>query len=712
MVIFINPQPQLSRPTFREHKAQCGSFRNYLKESKRISHIEDMIRYPIRHPGEDSGSVFREGMELFAGLTEAGKHKTMRELAKDLRSIPSYLFDSAEQTRKLTVIATFFAEAAAYLPVDERGDKITTHLDDVVAKLRSLADVSSHYRSDDPSKSAAKVASLNALWELCYGNLNFWDEFLLGNDEACQSVVIKLMLEEPMREGLSWEEHPWADLRQHLSVVGMDILQSPYEKKFDFFQRMLFDEDIEIVRTTLEILTYAESLPPYFYAIARDIGAQTPELASTATSLHTIHSLRAQLDLADDRQFIAARHLIQLFQQHELNYLRPLLEQTGSEILSVYAEPADSITDDIQERRAMLVRIGVKMPGSAIEPIRVTPQSGLETYRDADEDTLNILPLNHLAELTGLIWADKKTLTQEEENELDRIGAVILRKIKQQEERQKALSVLIEYNMAGIQIPGFQLDIRTTGGAPVAEQKQLQNMSFDEICEFREGIREAFTEAKKTNDERTQTALREQLGELRTHVLERFQNFDELTIDQLVQLNRIVCIGQTYGQYSDDTLSRLDAIAAVAIQRIKRNRMLVPPLIDDLEQMKPERRKAAEAKIHADAERQARFDNLVPDTSDRIIEAAQILHSREGIQLTLQGPRLDLERGYLSDYLITFLSHRPVEYTQSQVETTLVPTESKQQTVLYEPYLVGTIHDFLVDRWTRLRSWFKGGKHE
>jgi hypothetical protein len=344
---------------------------------------------------------------------------------------------------------------------------------------------------------------------------------------------------------------------------------------------------------------------------------------------------------------------------------------------SVHKDPAVLVPTDVAARRAMLVQFGVKMPGTTIDPGAVEGVDYLQAYRGADEETLATLQLHELGKLVCLIWAGRNTIEPDEEAELDRVGKTILINVLTQQERQKALAILFEYAAAGISVPGFQVRFGQTHQEQAAPQKTFQEMSFDELCTAGATIYEKIAEVRRMGDDQTTSAMSARLGELKSAVLDRFQNLDDLTLDQLVKMNRIVCIGESYGHYSGVTLERLDAVAAAALRRIKSDNLLETPR---------------------------------PDVTD----AASIQESADAfyLQPITERPKHGLEWNYLSDYLIVLFLHRS-RPRDHQAETAIVRSEPAPPPVLYEPYLVGTIQDFFADRWAKFRAWItRGNTHE
>lgn len=534
----VTTQQHLRPPTMREHITACGGFTGYLRESRAISRLEDMIRYPITHPGQEGQAVFREGIALFAGLTPLGREKVMLEFANDLRTTRSWPFESSESTRKLTTLANFFAEAALLLPKDEQGDVRNGPHIPAIKSLKDLFEADSFYDHTNPDHTAAKTACLKALWNLGFGFIDFWEHsVLLAHDSTSTQVTVDMWLNEPIKDGFSFEEHPWSLLRKNISSIGQALLQSNSPKKYEFFQAMLFDEDQAVVGKTLQLLAYSTDLPEHFYGLAQSIARAYPDLAPQGNLLHTIIECRKKLSEPGDGQYSAALQLLALY-QGGLSYLGPMLQEAGAEMLSNYSEPESSVPSDPTSRVRILASVGIKMPGSRL-PVRISPAGELdanadlkqleslplqhllrvangnklvqhaiknklkwrESYRNATEDQLNPLSFQELVELTNLVWAGRNSITPNEEQELENIGTVVLIKLKQMEEQRKALSVLTKLGMAGIQITGFRLNIQTHGhtqlthdtnplyayvGAPA---EALQNLSLAQLKELNEIVR-------------------------------------------------------------------------------------------------------------------------------------------------------------------------------------------------------------------------------
>ncbi|MFH1521098.1 MAG: hypothetical protein ABID61_05625 [Candidatus Micrarchaeota archaeon] len=526
-MILITAQQQIRPPTMREHVKACGGFGSYLKESRAISRLEDMLRYPTTHPGQEGQEVFREGMRLFSGLTPVGKEKVMLELAHDLKSIRSYPFDSPEATRKLTTLANFFTEATELLPKDEQGDICNGPHIPAITSIKDLFEADSFYDHTNPEHVAAKEACLKALWNLGYGYIGFWEPILLANDTVSKQCTVDMWLNEPIKNEVPFEEHPWSLLRKHFDSISQELLQSKSPKKFEFFQRMLFDEDQSVVKKTLQLLVYSTDLPEHFFRLAQDISRTYPDLAPQGNLLHAIIECRNKLSEVGDGQYSAALQLL-AFYQRGLSYLGPMLQEAGAEMLSNYHEPNSTVSDDPAERISTLAMVGIKIPGSRLSSVPVESQPDLEAHRGADVEELWQLSIQELNILSRMIWAGRNTVSADEEQELEAIGAVALVKIKQIEEQRKALNVLVQITQAGISIDGFRLNIVTPGG---------------------------------TQEQNSENPLYAYIG-ASADVLQT------LNFAQLKELNEIVC---SIKPRSEDELIELDKIASVATRKLEQS---------------------------------------------------------------------------------------------------------------------------------------------
>ncbi|VVC04401.1 Uncharacterised protein [Candidatus Bilamarchaeum dharawalense] len=591
-----------------------------MRENRALSRIEDMIRYPIAHTGEDAREVFREGLQLFQGLTDIGKYKVMRELAKDLSSIRSFVFESEHETRKLTVVATFFAEAATLLPKNEFGDTLSEPYQDIIHRLRDVAENNTHYDSNNEAQTGAKIACLHAIWNLGDGHTSFWvgdgSGPLTGHDLPTKLASIGIFLAEPFRENVSMDEHPWSVLREHLGEIGIDILRSPFEKKYEFFYMMLSDEDPAIVRKTLEILYHAPHLPPHFFIAASQIAEHRPDFTALGNMLQTVVHLNAQLTQADNSQFEAARHLLMIYQQNGMGHMVPLLQEVGQEMVSVFTEPACSISNDRETRRSTLVSLGIKMPGSGL-PSPSSDVTELDEFKTADEETLDQLSPQHLIELTKRIWGGRSTITPEEEEQLDRIGAILLVKFRQIEEKQKALAVLISYSMAGIQVSGFRFNLPVRGGS-VQTQRGYESLSIPELFEIWE------KEHSKLWSDPNNEGVKAVFREISPVALSRSQNLDNLGLEDLRRLYLMVRGGRTD---SPEYTAALDHLAQTGLALIKKDGLLQIPRPDIVDA--------------PNLEEAARAFNRTPFTDISSIQAT------------------NYECRRISDYLHIFLSHVP-----------------------------------------------------
>jgi len=256
-------------PSLHSQSAVAASFGNSASFKMAGGLLEGIRRYRERSKAEDALSsaiqnndqkLFQSAISAFDSLESRHKLKIFSDMEKELTHLSGFPFEKEAKVSKITMLADFFAHASKALPKDERGEIDPKSCKTSVRFLAKILNENSFFRSDDPLHQRCACACANALFELDYGNRDFWQDRLL--DQSTQALTIKKLLEmSPDAEGAN---HGWDLLKENLVKLALAIAKNDSQTKVSFFKAMLCEKDADILRPVVATLSHSQRVPPEF----------------------------------------------------------------------------------------------------------------------------------------------------------------------------------------------------------------------------------------------------------------------------------------------------------------------------------------------------------------------------------------------------------------------------------------------------------------
>ncbi len=157
--------PQEKRRGFHPFASMAEGLRNRRARRDAFEALESAARFGERES-------FDEAVSLYTALPQKQKERVLLELQRSLKAVSYLPFEDEHKTRRLSVIADFFAKAASLLPTDSEGERITAPYQETIRILRETVEHDELRRSDNTSHSYAILACAKALWELEYGSFS------------------------------------------------------------------------------------------------------------------------------------------------------------------------------------------------------------------------------------------------------------------------------------------------------------------------------------------------------------------------------------------------------------------------------------------------------------------------------------------------------------------------------------------------------------
>ncbi len=311
--------PKEGKRGFRPFAALAEGLRKRRERRCTISLLEDAVRF-----GEKD--AFDEAMASFIALPQEQKERVMLEMQKALKSASYLPFESEEKTARVAAIAGFFEKAATALPVDSEGERIVAPYQETVRILKDVVEGTAFRSRANPAQGRATLACTRALWELEYGNFDFWEARALEHSTG-QFAITKLL---EMPDTGDYEAHGWFLLRKNLAQLGEQIARNPSEQRVAFFRAMLMDAENSVVKAALRDAVHLENIPPDFPGIAQDV-LEIPELEDEARMF--ISATHALAKLQSDEPYVSIAMLAMQYSDGA-RHLGPILERAGERMAS------------------------------------------------------------------------------------------------------------------------------------------------------------------------------------------------------------------------------------------------------------------------------------------------------------------------------------------------------------------------------------------
>jgi len=249
------------RRGFRPFRSMAEGLQNRRARLDALSILDSALACP-------GPEALSEAVGAFIALPSAQRHKLLLAAQKRVVGASATAFDSRDGALEITLLASFFREAADMMPVDSEGNKLCAPYAKAIGAFAKAADARRTTNGMRESQDAAALACTEALWSLDYSPEKFWARRLF--DGATKGFAIKSLLEMP--ETAEFEDHGWALLRKHIDELAVDIARSSSPKRSDFIRMMLKDEDPAVVEAAVKSVMYLMPVPDAILAGLKDVG--------------------------------------------------------------------------------------------------------------------------------------------------------------------------------------------------------------------------------------------------------------------------------------------------------------------------------------------------------------------------------------------------------------------------------------------------------
>lgn len=374
------------------------------EESGLPEEMESDLRIGRRYPAPKE--CIKEVADAYFKLDDSHKQEVVAFITKKLGQNAPYALDKLEASESVIAIAASISGIAKRLPVDEEGDKDVAAFEKAISILETLAKPEQLFQTDPEQYASMRLSCTDALWSLDYGDTDFWLSRL--NDGVTKSFTLGHLLEMPPTKDP--DSHGWCLLRSKLTELSVDIARHESMKKFDFLIDTLKTGKEEDVLNTLRAAAYVP-IPLFIrdekhedfqedaayqrahftlYDTIASLSDRRPISEDAAKLVLTFQvSVDAQIALTytDDRQFAGALKLLMVYNaDQDLNsHLRPLLLETGAEMVSVCREPSgasDQSEEDASacQQKALQVLVQFHKSGIAVPGLMVKKAGETCTY--------------------------------------------------------------------------------------------------------------------------------------------------------------------------------------------------------------------------------------------------------------------------------------------------------------------------------------------